>query len=757
MTVEGYMRNKSFFVKFFKDILLTLVVPLITIFFLYLQAESLIKEQILHSNQNILSHFFELMNVDAEEMKKTSISIRNEEKCQEYAKNILVYPARIDYLTLEIKTVLEQYMDEKYYDVFVYYPFNDKIISANNTSLKSEDYYNIYYGSELNNYKDEFYDVLQSDSKTPVFHVMNRSADRPFLCTSMGTYNWRDEREAFVVVLVLKPDYLTGIMAGKHEVSELLIFDSTKEFLLSSSTTKQDYHLEGYNGSEVPYEVSFGGVDYMMQVQEMENIRSFYAIATPQNYFWEKLSKMRNIYAVGGVICMLVSLAVAYRGSKRSYRPLESMVQRIQKYTNISYDSHIDTEFEFIEGILERESREKSELLRKSKKGECARLDNFLLTLLEENVLGNQFCENDFLEHGIVLCSDKFIVGILDVKGIALLENDLQMFVVKNVFEELCNREHKGYLVWIPGNRCILMINLKDNNKIESLIESLKEGQEFLKKNYQMITTIGFGGVSECMAHIHQSYVEATMALEYKYLMGEGSFIAFADVANREFSYITSVESKLSRMVIDYMREGGNIRTPEQFVAEVMESYGINEAVSMETIECFRYEIISVINKAVTVCGGTFDNKKNLIMELMEQPTLESFKDNFIRVITLLRQKEQENTIQRDICYKAMKYISENYRDATLSVGQLGKELNISASYLSKLFTEKYGVSIPDSLSQIRIQNSKKALKDTSKSIKEIAMENGFLSSNVYIKVFKKWEGVTPGVYRDLNHSSENE
>ena len=119
MTVEGRMRNKSFFVKFFKDILLTLVVPLITIFFLYLQAESLIKEQILHSNQNILSRFFELMNVDAEEMKKTSISIRNEEKCQEYAKNILVYPARIDYLTLEIKTVLEQYMDEKYYDVLL--------------------------------------------------------------------------------------------------------------------------------------------------------------------------------------------------------------------------------------------------------------------------------------------------------------------------------------------------------------------------------------------------------------------------------------------------------------------------------------------------------------------------------------------------------------------------------------------------------------------------------------------------------------
>lgn len=751
------MRNKSFFVKFFKDILLTLVIPLITIFFLYLQAESLIKEQILNSNQNILSHFFELMDVDAEEMRQTGISIRNEEKCQEYAKNILASPAKIDYLTLEIKRVLEGYMDEKYYDVFVYYPFNDKIISANNTSLKSEDYYEIYYGNTENDYVDEFYDILQCKSKTPVFYVMNRSADRPFLCASMRMYNWNNVKEEFVVVLVMRPDYLAGIMAGKHDVGELMIFDSTKEFLLSSSTTKQKYHLEGYNGSDAPYEVSFGGVDYMMQVQEMKSISSFYAIATPQNYFWEKLSRLRYVYGIGGSICILVSIIVAYRGSKRSYQPLASMVQKVQKYADGPYDSHIDTEFDFIENILERESQEKNELLKKSKRGEGARRDNFLLTLLEKKTLENQFCENDFLENGIVLCSHKFIVGILDVKGIAFLENDLQMFVVKNVFEELCNREHKGYLVWIPGNRCIFIINLKDNNRIESLIESLKEGQEFLKKNYQMITTIGFGGVSEGMFHIYQSYAEATMALEYKYLMGEGSFIVYADVANREFSYITSVESKLSRMVIDYMREGGNLRTPEQFVAEVMESYGINEAISMETIECFRYEIISVINKAVTVCGGTFDNKKNLIMELMEQPTLECFKDNFVRVITLLRQKEQENTIQRDICYKAMQYISENYRDATLSVGLLGKELNISASYLSKLFTEKYGVSIPDSLSQIRIQNSKKALKDTSKSIKDIALENGFLSSNVYIKVFKRLEGVTPGVYRDLNHGSENE
>ena len=74
----------------------------------------------------------------------------------------------------------------------------------------------------------------------------------------------------------------------------------------------------------------------------------------------------------------------------------------------------------------------------------------------------------------------------------------------------------------------------------------------------------------------------------------------------------------------------------------------------------------------------------------------------------------------------------------------------MTPSYLSKLFKDKYQLSIPDYIAKTRVSHAKKQLRETECSIQEIAQDNGFLNSNSFIRVFKKQEGITPGVYRSL-------
>ena len=66
-------------------------------------------------------------------------------------------------------------------------------------------------------------------------------------------------------------------------------------------------------------------------------------------------------------------------------------------------------------------------------------------------------------------------------------------------------------------------------------------------------------------------------------------------------------------------------------------------------------------------------------------------------------------------------------------------------------FKDKYQLSIPDYISRTRINHAKRQLRETNCSIQEIAQDNGFLNSNSFIRVFKKQEGITPGVYRGLS------
>ena len=182
-----------------------------------------------------------------------------------------------------------------------------------------------------------------------------------------------------------------------------------------------------------------------------------------------------------------------------------------------------------------------------------------------------------------------------------------------------------------------------------------------------------------------------------------------------------------------------------------MEAYGIDESVSMETLDYFRYEIVNTVNWLLMTGRYRLEGKKDVIKHLMNLPTFAEFKEELILLLCLLGKEEEELKQQDDVCCKVARYIEENITDPGLSVSTLGEAMDVSPYYLSKLFKDSYGSSVLDYISRTRIQRSKPLLKETRKSIQAISEQVGFLSSNVYIKAFKKWEGITPGVYRELS------
>jgi len=74
----------------------------------------------------------------------------------------------------------------------------------------------------------------------------------------------------------------------------------------------------------------------------------------------------------------------------------------------------------------------------------------------------------------------------------------------------------------------------------------------------------------------------------------------------------------------------------------------------------------------------------------------------------------------------------------------------------TRIFRDKYQVSIPDYITITRIKHAKELLAHTNKSVQDIATAVGFLERNTFTRLFKKLEGVTPGAYRSLALGEEN-
>ena len=110
----------------------------------------------------------------------------------------------------------------------------------------------------------------------------------------------------------------------------------------------------------------------------------------------------------------------------------------------------------------------------------------------------------------------------------------------------------------------------------------------------------------------------------------------------------------------------------------------------------------------------------------------------------------QDKKNSQGICRRTKIYIEENFANTQLSLSFLEEEMGMSASHLSKLYKEAYGVSVPHEITSVRLRNAKLLLQNTDININDVAERSGFSNASVLIRTFKKWEGITPGRYREL-------
>nr|WP_246238994.1 helix-turn-helix transcriptional regulator [Paenibacillus anseongense] len=74
----------------------------------------------------------------------------------------------------------------------------------------------------------------------------------------------------------------------------------------------------------------------------------------------------------------------------------------------------------------------------------------------------------------------------------------------------------------------------------------------------------------------------------------------------------------------------------------------------------------------------------------------------------------------------------------------------MKSTYLSKLFREQTGEGLLDYINKVRIVKAKELIENQNITLNEIASLVGFSDVNALIRIFKKYEGVTPGKYKEM-------
>ena len=97
---------------------------------------------------------------------------------------------------------------------------------------------------------------------------------------------------------------------------------------------------------------------------------------------------------------------------------------------------------------------------------------------------------------------------------------------------------------------------------------------------------------------------------------------------------------------------------------------------------------------------------------------------------------------------QAVDYIDNHFTDDSLSLNLVAREINISANYLSAVFSQEMGVTFTEYVTGKRMERARELLRTTDKRSGEIAFAVGYRDPHYFSFLFKKTQGCTPRDFR---------
>lgn len=173
----------------------------------------------------------------------------------------------------------------------------------------------------------------------------------------------------------------------------------------------------------------------------------------------------------------------------------------------------------------------------------------------------------------------------------------------------------------------------------------------------------------------------------------------------------------------------------------------------LEIIKAKLYEFTAFLSRSAVEAGAQLSALTDIVKKsarfLLDNidfqdlcSTTIEVMENFIDVVYESRSKRISNVHLA----KAIRYINEHYADE-LDLETLAKNVFVSSYYISHLFRNEMGTTFSDYLTKVRLDNAKKCLME-GLSVEKTAELVGYNDGNYFIKIFKKYVGVTPAKYR---------
>jgi AraC-like DNA-binding protein len=538
-------------------------------------------------------------------------------------------------------------------------------------------------------------------------------------------------------------------------------------------------------------------VSYIMsQVSEWR-----YLVYVPEGVFWEKAAYVRRLALISLAVCLFIGGFIAYLALKRNYNPLEKLIHSLEKHQGANFDKK-NNEYSFIEQAIDKAYTDLEKVDSILTQQNKVLRTQFLTRLLKGNLGEARDLGERLALHNIHFASDYFAVmafyvddftvsegsagasgGVAPGSGFCeggvfnkdefTIQEDYKRVqtVIMNVINELITPPSLGFVTEVD-DLLVCLINFAPEVLTGVQTELCRIGgraKKLLEEEHNIRILTSASNLHQNLTGIGEAFQEALQAMEYVKLLGLEDLLRYEDLSGLGASglpkggYYYPLEKE--QQLINCIKTGDTMRT-QLTLEEIFQNNFEKTMLPPKVARCLIFNLASTMIKIVNEMNEAGDSKYHQFLEkvnpverLLNCETIIRMKQEMFSIAKVFcdyagqknraKNKNRGNVAESKLKDQVMEYVRSNYQDPNLGISFLADHFKVHPVYLSRVFREQSGESLMDYINQIRLKQAKQLFKSESDNLDEVAKAVGYCNTRTFTRVFKKYEGVTPGRYKD--------
>ena len=443
-----------------------------------------------------------------------------------------------------------------------------------------------------------------------------------------------------------------------------------------------------------------------------------------------------KVFFILGILYTAVMILISF-----VVKPMKQLAERMGYIKNkdekaLEYIEHKIEEIETMNKTLQTRLSALRSYQRKKK------IKDYLIGISEHSDISNLKDESDIFK------VKSYRVMIMEIYDLDLVENIFDKF---NMSKELILKYFAEEVVCevVDIDYKSIAFVMEELLPKEDLEEVLKCLVRHIDRNFNLKFTVVATNVYDDVMQMPKAYRTAKKILDYKYIFKQERVIFQDRIKENSFNkyyYPIELESKLilrtlssneisvKRIIDEMFNEKNSSSMDKKYIKE----FGVLLYNTLNRI----FIQLEEINENINVK----DYNINEILAINDAALLKEVFQSKILEICKLTKIEEENDIE-SVKIKIERYLDENYM-IDISLENLADHLGHSFKYTSVLFKKVMGDNFKNYLSIYRIEKAKELMQENEGlRIKDLAELVGYNSSNTFIRIFRKYEGISPGKY----------